>query len=279
MVEKRDGAITDLTGVSRGSKELVVWGEGIDVDILKTLPKLESLGVYKAKKKDLAKIARIGELTLPSLNLRFWPEPDLTAFRPPKGLRYFTVWQSNALVRLDGIEAAAEVEALALNDNGRLESLAPLAALPKLAELTLSGGIWSKQETERLDALAQLKALRRLQLRGLDGRGLDLAPVARLQHLEALDLWARDFPMEEVAKVAAGHPAYLKQLLDLPDYPRRDEFGRCAKCDATRKQMFLKRRKFLWCPNCDKAGLDRLLATFMMAVEAARRDLDLPSQS
>ena len=74
-----------------------------------------------------------------------------------------------------------------------------------------------------------------------DGRGIDLTPVARLHQLEALDVWARDFPMEEVAKVAAGHPAYLKALLDLPDYPRRDRFGRCAKCDATKKQMFLKR--------------------------------------
>lgn len=277
MVEKRDGAITDLTGVSRGSKELIVWGEGIDVDILKTLPKLETLGVYKAKTKDLAKIARLGELTLPSLNLRFWPEPDLTAFRPPKGLRYFTVWQSNKLVRLDGIEAAAEIEALALNDNGRLESLAPLAALPKLADLSLSGGIWTKQETAGLEGLAALRGLKRLQIRGLDGRDIDLTPVARLHQLDELDLWARDFPMEEVAKVAAGHPAYLNALLDLPDYPRRDEFGRCKKCDATKKQMFLKRRKFLWCPNCDKAGLEKLIATFLEAVEAARQELGLPA--
>ncbi|MEJ2122361.1 MAG: hypothetical protein P8Z76_17000, partial [Alphaproteobacteria bacterium] len=130
-----------------------------------------------------------------------------------------------------------------------------------------------------LEGLTDLTGLKRLQIRGLDGRDIDLTPVARLRQLDELDLWARDFPMEEVAKVAAGHPAYLEALLDLPDYPFRDDYGRCKKCDATKTQMFLKRRKFLWCPNCDKAGLDKLIATFLAAVETARRNLDLPRQT
>lgn len=275
-VKKRDGAIIDLTGVSRSARELLVWGEAVDADILKTLTKLTSLEVYRIRPKDMPKVARLGELSLEGLSLRFWGAPDLAAFRPPAGLKYLTIWQSKTLVRLDGIEAAADLEELALNDNGPLESLAPLRALPKLRGLSLTGGIWTRQATGALDGLADLKALRRLQLGRIEGRGVDLAPVARLSHLESLQMWPRDFPMAELAKVAAGHPAYLKQLLDLEDYGRRDEFGLCGTCGGMRKMMFLKGRKFLWCPVCEKAGLERLLNSFLAAVEQARRELGLP---
>ncbi len=275
-MEKRDGAIIDLAGVSPGSKDLLVWGEAIDVDILKTLPKLEGIEVYRTRERDLPQVARLGELRLNHLSLRFWQQPDLTEFRPPEGLTSLTIWQSNKLVSLDGIEAATELDTLVLNDNGRLQSLAPLRKLPKLNALYLSGGIWSKQETDGLEGLETLESLRRLQLRGIDGRGVDLTPVARLPNLEWLDLWARDFPMEEVAKIAAAHPFVLKQLLELEDYGLRDSIGLCGKCDTMKKIMFLKGRKFLWCPECERKGLDRLLGLFADAVDKARRDLGLP---
>ena len=80
--------------------------------------------------------------------------------------------------------------------------------------------------------------------------------------------------MEEVAQVAAAHPWFLAQLLDLEDYGLRDSMGLCGKCQTLRKIMPLKGRKFLWCPVCDKAGIDRLLKTFRTAVEQARQELD-----
>jgi len=275
-VKKRDGAIIDLAGVDKHAERLLVWGEAVDVDLLKTLPKLETLEVYKIRAKDLPKVQRLGELPLTGLSLRFWSEPDLTAFRPPPGLTGLTIWQSNKLVSLEGVEAATGLEYLQLNDNGRLQSLAPILALPNLTALYLTGGIWTKQATDGFAALDGLETLRRLQLRGIDGRGLDLTPVARLPNLEWLDIWARDFAMEEVAKVAAAHPFVLKQLLDLEDYGLRDSYGICDRCEAMRKVMFLKGRKFLWCPVCDKAGIERLLKTFLAAVEQARQDLGLP---
>lgn len=267
----RDGALTDLEGVDLNVGDLLIWGEAVDVDRLKAMPNLSTLEIYKLRAREIPKIERLGELRLENLSLRFWPEADLTALRPPKGLKHLTVWQSNKLVSLQGIQAARDLEELALSDNGRLKTLAPLAGLPKLTGLHLTGGIWTKQETDGLEALDQLPDLRRLQLRTIDGRGVDLGPVARLPNLEWLDLWARDFPMEEVAKVAAAHRFYYDELLDLQDYGLRDSFGVCGACDSTRKQMFLKGRKFLWCPVCDKKGLDRLLAKFDAAVEAARK--------
>lgn len=275
-MKKRDGAIIDLAGVDKRAKRLLVWGEAVDVDLLKALPRLETLEVYRIRGKDLPKVQRLGELPLKGLNLRFWGEPDPTAFRPPPGLSGLTIWQSKKLVSLEGVEAAADLAYLELNDNGRLQSLAPILDLPNLTALYLSGGIWNKQETDGFAALHGLETLRRLQLRGIDGRGLDLTPVARLPNLEWLDLWARDFAMEEVAKVAAAHPFVLKQLLDLKDYGLRDSYGICGRCNATRKEMFLKGRKFLWCPVCEKAGIDRLLKLFLAAVEQARQDLGLP---
>lgn len=269
-VKKRDGAIIDLEGVGRRSKELLVWGEAVDVDILKTLPRLETLNVYKIRSKDLPGVQRIGELSLKNLSLRFWPEPDLTVFNFPQGLETLTVWQSNKFVRLDGIQAAADLEILELNDNGRLESLEPIRALPKLHTLHLTGGIWTKQQTDGLEALAGLKTLRALHLRGIDGRGVDLTPVTQLPNLELLDLWGRDFPMEEVAKVAAAHPMFLEQLLQMVDYG-----DICKTCGGTKKLMFIRRRKAFWCPVCEKEGLDRLLAKFMNAVEQARQELRL----
>jgi hypothetical protein len=274
----RDGAIIDLDGVSSRASELLIWGEAVDVDILKTLPRLETLEVYKIRPKDVPKVQRLEEISLDNLSLRFWPEPDLTAFRPPRGLKGLTVWQSKKLVRLDGIEAASDLETLVLSDNGRLETLAPIRALPKLSGLHLSGGIWTKQETGGLEALDGLATLTRLQLRGLKGGDIDLTPVTRLPALEWLDLWPRDFPMAELAKVAAAYPFYLKELLELPDYGIRDRFGVCDTCGAMRKMMFLRGRKMLWCPSCEKAGIERLLETFRAAIEDARSELGLPRQ-
>lgn len=275
-MKERDGAIIDLAGVDPKARSLLVWGEAVDVGILKALPKLEALEVYKIRTRDLPKVQALGELPLRGLGLRFWSEPDLTAFRPPPGLETLTVWQSNKLESLDGIEAAADLETLVLNDNGKLQSLEPLVVLLKLKVLSITGGIWNKQKTAGLGALAGLEALRELQLRGIDGRGVDLAPVAQIPKLEKLDLWARDFAMEEVAKVAAAYPWFLEQLLDLKDYGLRDSYGVCGKCESMRKEMFLKGRKFLWCPLCDKKGLDRLLGLFETAVEEARGQLARP---
>ena len=102
-LETRDGAIIDLQGVSPSSKDLLIWGEAVDVDILKSLPKLEGIEIYRTRERDLPKVARIGELRLNHLSLRFWHQPDLGEFRPPAGLTALAVWQSNKLVSLDGI--------------------------------------------------------------------------------------------------------------------------------------------------------------------------------
>jgi hypothetical protein len=75
-LEKLDGAIIDPEGVSKRSKELLVHGEAIDIDVLKTLPKLETLNVYKIPARHVPKLERLGELTLKNLSLRFLEHMD-----------------------------------------------------------------------------------------------------------------------------------------------------------------------------------------------------------
>lgn len=272
--KRRDGAIIDLNGVAPSSTELLLWGAAVDIDRLLALPKLKTLNIYKLRSKELDRVKRLNELPLENLSLRFWPEPDLTAMALPASLKHLTVWQSNKFVALDGIETAGNLESLSLSDNGPLQGVKPLKALPRLTAIAISGGIWTSQKTPSLDGLADLEGLTHLHLQGIDGRHVDLSPVAQIPNLTSLDLWARDFPLAEVAKVAAAFPFFHKDLLDLDDYPLRDSYGVCDTCGSNRKQMFIKGGKFLWCPVCDQKGLERQIAKFETAVEQARHALN-----
>lgn len=269
----RDGAIIDLDGVAPSSTELLIWGEAVDIDRLLALPKLKTLNIYKLRSRELDQVARLNELSLDNLSLRFWPEPDLSSVPLPASLKHLTIWQSNKFTALDGIETASGLESLYLSDNGPLQGVKPLKALPKLTSLAISGGIWTSQKMPSLEGLADLEGLTHLHLQGIDGRHVDLTPVAQIPNLTSLDLWARDFPLAEVAKVAAAFPFFHTDLLDLEDYPLRDSYGNCGTCGSNRKQMFIKGGKFLWCPVCDQKGLERQLAKFEAAVDQARRSL------
>ena len=44
------------------AEDLLVWGEALDIEILKTLPKLEALQVYRIRPRDLPKVQALGDL-------------------------------------------------------------------------------------------------------------------------------------------------------------------------------------------------------------------------
>lgn len=247
----------------------MVWGRAVDAKRLAALPRLRTLEVYHPGERDLPRLRALADLPLTALSLRRWPAPDLRALAPPEALESLTVWQSPKLVRLDGVENIRRLKLFCLNDNGPLASLEPISALARLETLVLSGGIWGKQAVDSLAGLAGNASLRKLVATGIKLKDPDLAPVAGLGKLRELDLWPRDHAMEEIAKVAAAHPFWLAKLLDLKDYPLADRIGQC-RCGRRRKEMFLKGRKFLWCPACEKKGLDKLLENFRRAAAAAR---------
>ncbi|MCV0424447.1 MAG: hypothetical protein K5905_03160 [Roseibium sp.] len=80
-----------------------------------------------------------------------------------------------------------------------------------------------------------------MTLIAVDGGSLDLAPVARLPHLESLDLHGPNFAPDELAKVAAAYPWFLNQLMKLPDYPI--DGMACKKCGNRKKELFIKGKK------------------------------------
>ena len=123
------------------------------------------------------------------------------------------------------------------------------------------------QKLSNLDAIEGLP-IEKLTLRAVAGADVDLSPVARLKNITVLDIHGPNFAPEELAKVAAAHPWFLEQLLDLKDYPLSGM--NCKKCGGVQKEMFLRRKKFLWCPNCNQSGIDRVLDEFKGLVRQAK---------
>ena len=244
--------------------------EGKDLDMAVLLgeqPLRTELAIFTVHKRDIAKLRGLDQLPLTSLGLRWISAPDLTEVPLPAGLKDLNVWHCSKLRSLDGLEQAAGLERLLLEDNAPLEDASALAALTRLKDLTIQGGFTAQQKVTSLAAIEGLP-IERLGLRAIAGGDLDLSPVARLERLKELDLHGPNFAREELAKICAAHPWFYEQLLDLEDYTLPGM--RCKTCGGKQKQMFLRRGKFLMCPSCDRAGIKRAFAGFDRLVEAAR---------
>lgn len=233
-------------------------------------PQRTELAIYTVRKAEMGKLRGLDRLPLETLELRWLSAPDLTDVPLPPNLKNLMVWHCSKLRSLDGLEAAPHLRHLALEDNAPLEDASALGALKHLTSLSIQGGFGSNQKVTSLDALAGLP-VERLTLRAIDGGELDLSPVTELPKLRELDLHGPNFAPEELAKVAAAYPWFLEQLLDLEDYTLGGM--RCKKCGGVQKQMFLRRKKFLWCPKCNQAGIDRTIDGFLELVEQARAEM------
>ena len=246
-----------------------IEGRYLDIpSLLSEVPKPESLAIYTVRKSELGRLELLDKLPLTSLELRWISVEDLAQVPLPKSLKSLMIWHCSKLRSLDGLEKAPKLENLSLEDNAPLEDATAIASLKNLKSLSIMGGFTSEQKISSIDAVADLP-IERLTLRAIAGGELDLSPVAGLSKLKELDMHGPNFAAEELAKVAAAHPWFLDQLLDLEDY--RLPGMKCRKCGGTQKKMFLRRKKFLWCPACNQAGIDRLLGEFMELVEKQRK--------
>ncbi len=241
--------------------------ERLDVDDLALrMPQGSSLSINTIRKSDLKRLRGLEKLPLAFLGLRWLSASDLTVIPMPPSVVELRIWHSNKLCSLIGIEAAPKLEQLALRENGPLEDASALRELPKLRSLSIEGGQTSLQQIASLDFLEGLP-LQELVLIAVDGAELDLGPIARLPALTSLVITGAHFAPEELAKVAAAHPWFFDQLMDLPDCLISGTG--CKKCRGSQKEMFLKGTKGLWCPVCSEAGLDKALDGFKALVEAA----------
>lgn len=243
-------------------------GERLDVAALaKVMDKGSSLSITSVRKADLGRLEGLDALPLSTLLLRGLFATDLNIVPLPPGLVELSIWHSNKFKSLAGIQAAPNLQSLELRGNGLLEDATQLADLAHLRSLSITGDPPSLQKVQTLDFLEGLK-INQLTLSAVDGGALDLGPVARLKHLEALHLHGPNFAPQELAKVAAAHPWFLDQLMDLPDCSLPGM--RCKKCGGKQKELFLKGKKGLWCPVCSADGLEKALSDFRNMVEAAK---------
>lgn len=246
-----------------------VEGQYLDVQsLLDEQPLCTELRIYTVRKAELGKLRGLDRLPLKSLELRWLSSPDLTDVPLPVSLVDLMIWHSSKLRSLKGLEAAPNIENLILEDNAPLDDATAISHLKNLRSLSIQGGFSSQQKLASLDAIEGLP-IERLTLRAIAGADLDLSPVARLKKLHELDLHGPNFDPGELAKVAAAHPWFLDQLLQLSDYPLGG-MG-CKKCGGVQKEMFLRRKKFLRCPTCDENGIRREVQGFLELVDEARR--------
>lgn len=244
--------------------------EGARIDITELAVVMtpgSSLSIHTIRKAELKRLKGLETLPLAALSLRWLSAVDLTEIALPPSLRELTIWHSNRLTSLAGIEAAADLEELDLRGNGALKEAQALLALPKLRKLSIMGDPPSLQKIASLEFLDGLE-LHDLTLRAVEGKPLDLGPVARLTSLDKLDLHGPNFAPAELAKVAAAHPAFYEALMALPDAP--DYVGECKKCSGIKKkELFLAGKKGHWCPDCEEKGLTKALDEFRAMVANA----------
>jgi hypothetical protein len=263
---------TSLAGVARGATALWVDGTAKDLAALREFTALEALRIYKLPRRHVPVLAGCPLPRLTSLSVRHAEAEDLGFLAGFVMLETLSVWQSPKVTRLDGIERLTRLATLALSDIGAIESLTPLMALPGLRSLALAGGVWSTQELPSLAPLRALESLEQLNLTAAKAIDGDLGPLCGLSHLTQLELSPRNFEPAQIARVAAAHPFFRRELLALRDFDTWDNAPGCKKCKSRRKILFLRRKKLLWCPRCEGEKLAALVADFERLVEEKRRE-------
>ena len=272
MIENEQ-PLTSLAGVDRGLAKLWVDGTAKDLAALGEFEALADLRVYRLPRRHVPALAGLRLPALATLSLRHIDADDLQFLAKfAATLRTLTVWQSPKIKRLDGVERLSRLTSLYFNDLGAIESLAPIAALTGLKVLALTGGIEKDQALPTLAPLRALSKLEELHLTSSKVADGDLAPLTGLKHLAKLELSPRYFEPDEIARVAAAHPFFLRQLLALPDFDTWNGAPGCKTCRGRRKILFLRRKKLLWCPKCEGAKLASNVAAFERLVEEKKKE-------
>jgi len=272
QVPENEPLRTSLAGLDRGLKSLWVDGTAKDFAALREFEALTQLTLYRLPRRHVPVVAECRWPALTTLSVRHANAGDLEFLGKLATLETLTVWQCPKLKRLDGVERLKRLTSLYFNDLGAIESLEPLAALTRLRILALTGGI---EKTQALPSLAPLRALRKLDqlhLTSATVAGGDLGPLAGLPRLARLELSPRNFEPDELARLAATHPFFLRALLALPDFDTWNGAPGCKTCKGGRKVLFLRRKKLLWCPRCEGKKLTALLEGFGRLVEEKRRE-------
>ena len=240
----------------------------MNLDVAGLGSNITALSVHNIRKADLKKLSGLDQLPLEGLELRWLSAASLDDIPLPQALKWCRIWHSSKLKDLSGIERLQNLEELDLRETGQPTDLSALSHLPSLRVLRFEGGYGTGQKLVSLAPIEGLK-IEQLTLKSIDGEKLDLRPVARLPKLENLDLTPPNFAPASLAKIAAAKPWFLEQLLDLET--AEDAFADpCKKCGTQKKILFLKRKKWLWCADCESTQLNKHLDGFKHMVQEAQ---------
>jgi hypothetical protein len=217
------------------------------------------------------------------------PQPLFDAICAVQDLECLKIKHSG-VVRLDAISGATSLRYLRLGSSPKVESVAPLAALPRLRmlelenlakvsdfsalaslttleSLSVTGSMWSRQD---VGALAPFAALTQLRALSLDtAKVSSLRPLAGLTNLRRLGLGGR-LPMQEYAWLSARLPDAACQWF--APWVMSASFGPCRACLSTPRVMLTGRGGGVLCRRCDAARLAKHEAAFALARATAAVD-------
>jgi hypothetical protein len=200
-------------------------------------------------------------------------------------------------MRVTSLEAISNMESLeylAIHAVARAPDMTPLARMPKLRVLQLSGravdrfhdiatcqqliglhvpggGPGATIGVESLAPVANLARLRVLRLGLTRVRDKSLRPLAHLKALRTLDVGDRRFPLEELAWLAAT-VTWLDHDIRSPferDPASAFLLARCRKCNEECRVATRGPRRRWLCPTCQPKKVAEYVASWEMLLAAA----------
>lgn len=246
--------------------------------------------------KDKKKVIAAWVKAIPSLThvtrLRVWShvtQPLFDAIGELPQLQVLQLKWSNVR-QLDAIANLRALKALSIGSSTRVESIAPMTALPSLETLdienfklvtdfspllklrslrglSITGSMWSKQTIASLDPFAQMTWLTSLCID--TSHVTSIRPLDKLTNLASLGVGGR-LPYEEYAWLSAKLPntdcQWFQPYLDLSD----SGYSPCKRCGRRSMVMVTGKGKPVLCRHCDEARLAEHVGLFEQARATAQ---------
>lgn len=188
----------------------------------------------------------------------------LDALQAARGLKYFHLKSSGAVVGIRPLETMVGLKWLELEGIKNVTDLRPLAGLRNLDGLGFVGAEGKRHTVESFKPLAALENLRWLHLGAIHTTDGVLCDLARLKNLRWLGL-GNFFDVLEFARLALQLPGASCDWF-VP-YKDLGKLGiRCKKCKQESMVMLSGKGRGTICPVCDGKRLERQVELFQSAV-------------
>ncbi|HZX26482.1 MAG TPA: hypothetical protein VFF16_05410, partial [Telluria sp.] len=205
---------------------------------------------------------------LEALQIKWSGIQRLDAICALRRLRYLHIGSSTRIESIAPLAALGELRLLDIENFKLVEDFTPLTALTGLESLSVTGSMWSRQDTGSLTPFAAMTWLRVLELD--TAFVTSLRPLAALKQLRILGLGG-GLPMEEYAWLSAQLPRtacrWFAPYLDMSVHG----YGACKQCAQKSMVMLTGKGKGarVICRHCDRARLERHVLAFRSEQERA----------